>query len=704
MPTFRNPFHRPDDSTDTRFSAWTDQLVDSRSLPGREAALAPDPDFADVAETATTVHRAVGTGAASPFPADRSDAIWEQLMNTTTVSPTVLPGATIGNGPPSTRPDRLATTPQPGWQSYVLTATLIAAIVVAGFAAIWRITDPFTGSGPGTTDQPGFLAQDTPASTETSCDLTNDIPYFVDAAPDAPFIATYALLDDDGTLTLNCEGASKVVANEVEQAAPFWWPGAIALAMRDGTVQLVNLFNGATVGLESDPLLDDDGRFTDEIDVYVSAQYSPWLISAANPDLTDWRVTDLRSMESFLLSDEVGGPLTESHRPVLLNSPVTGAAGANGNETAVVSFFPDRMTPPPYAATESTPPKAVTPDGNTLVLPGSIDDRRWIATDDAAWLSGVSGSADGSLLAYPAVSEAEEPMIRVEQTLDGRLVAEVPYDPNAGILSFLLAGAEPSLVISDGATLDTVTWEPELEGVPINYDPRVVTGLYPTTDPNVVLMVEARSVVPIDIATGAAGEPFQYVPSLIQQLQFIDGYSQITNIINVVSDALGDVPSTIQIVDPDSGEVLVQSDPVDVHPIVLTRGNIVSLVKGGSLAVAPISEEGRAIVLDAATGDTWEVSIPAEASSDDEWLFTASRDGRLIYAVSFSQYVMGEDRAFYLAEAVPDAEWIEVEAGSPARYIVGTHGLPDTGKDELATLDAQEVTPLDGSPVATPAG
>lgn len=675
MPTFRNPFHRPDDATAARFSAWTDRLVDLE----RDAIPTPDSDFSDVAQTATTVHRAVGAGATTPFLTDRSDAIWEQIMSTTTVSPAALPGPAIDNNPTGVSAYRLSPAPRPGWSSYVLTAALIAAIVVAGFAAIWRITDPLTGNGPGTTDQPAFLAQGTPGSAGSDCDLTNDIPV-VTSLDAVPWDRT-VLLFSGNTLALHCNDGSTEIAEGVSAVRGTLWPGAFIATMEDGALRGINLLTGATGDFGSDSVLKETEA---EFGVPLLSTWSdvPWMFVPANQDLTDWRIVDLRTMKSLVLSDEIDGVLARPWSPAL-------PLGFNGD--AAVFLF---GSPP-----EGRPDEGVGDlPGNTLVLDGSLDNLRWTQTGGVAPPLG-SLSPDGSLLALSTALD-DGLMVRVTRVADGEVVAETDIDLgisddflllNVGLLHLSRFQLD-LLAWDDDGTIETTTLLKldSDEGQPY---------LYRTADPDVVIVNLTAVIEPsayrVNVATGDVSELPGLLAASLNPL-FNDA-APPQRVLGVVPAGQSDERWIVQMIDVTTGEVVVESDPVDLVP---SRVPFAATRMDGTLGFASLTE-GQATVLNATTGESFQLRAPAESVSTYQHLFP-SPDGTLLSGdISL---IPAEERAFWIVEIAPEAEWIEIAAGEMPALIVGSHGLPDTGDDEPVTLDAQDMTPLPASPVATPAG
>jgi hypothetical protein len=537
------------------------------------------------------------------------------------------------------------------------------------------------------------------APAASGCDLTYDMPVFVGSTPDAPFLDTYALLDDDGALALVCGETSEVIASGVARVVPTGWPGAIAIETLDGSIELRNITNGARLQVESGDLLDALDSHLGDPYVVAGAPHSPWLVSVANDDGTDWRITDLRTMESMLLSDDFDGDITVPLLPTFQTGFEAFSDRSNGNAVAVVSFqAEERPTEADLAVAAPWP-------GNAVVLPGSIENRRWIDTWPAFGLSlipSASVSADGTLLAYFSPTNTDELTIRVETAVDGDLLAEVPVERDGDDFSFstqliLLATSEPRLVHSDGTSVELISWDPEVERTVIADDalPRAITTLLPTADPDTIVVSGGTQAVTLDLATGEIGASYEYTAHPQTLVQFVDGDSHLVNLIAFQSDSPAGVPATIRVVDPVSGEVLVESEPVDINPTALAGGdNVNSLARDGTLAVVPI-DDGRAIVLDADSGETWEIARPVDGV--EQWLFLPSEDGRLIYAISRERYATGEDTPFSITAAVPDAEWVEVGASSPTRFIVGTHDLPAAESVEVAAPEARALaTPAVG--------
>jgi hypothetical protein len=127
-------------------------------------------------------------------------------------------------------------------------------------------------------------------------------------------------------------------------------------------------------------------------------------------------------------------------------------------------------------------------------------------------------------------------------------------------------------------------------------------------------------------------------------------------LVRVIPAELGGTPAIIQLVDPATGEVVLESDPADAHAI-----QIVSfttwLRTGGELALVPIGYN-RAVVLDAASGETWPIAAPGD--DDRLWRFFPTYDGKFVTA--YPEPLVGtsdiDEGSVYVAPLEPGGEWV----------------------------------------------
>ena len=255
--------------------------------------------------------------------------------------------------------------------SMLMTAALVALIGVTAFGVFRGSLDFLPGhTGPEPTMAAG-LAYSPVASPEAagSCQTDSWVNIFDGTVPDVDGLLPAVVLADDGTLTLQCETGSEMIASGVRDVDSLYWPGAIALVMDDETVRLLNLVTDRSIELDGAPLLANDGSIDYQHAVYNSGAIELWLVTPANTDHTDWRIVDLRSMESILLSEDLGGPLPEAWTPSF--------GQMTGTDVSLVAWYPEgryqAATPVPHG--EGDMPSL---DHAALVLPGSLEARRWV--------------------------------------------------------------------------------------------------------------------------------------------------------------------------------------------------------------------------------------------------------------------------------------------------------------------------------------
>jgi hypothetical protein len=580
--------------------------------------------------------------------------------------PTV-PAATFApNGATSTPiPNREPERSAPSKLSILMTAALVALIAVAGLVLARGSLDlPGGGGDPAPADMPA-LAYSPVASpaAEANCSRDQMISVFEGTVPDILKDTAHATLDD-GTLTWHCNGDSEELATGIRKANGVFWPGVIVTVTEHDTVRLLNIARDASIEFDRAPTLGDDGQ----TDFVWSHGPEPWVIVPADGNRTDWRIIDVRSMDSLLLSDARGEPLEEPSEPDF--------GQITGTDVAVISwrarFDPRSATPIPGGIETRAATRA-------LVLPGSIQQRRWIEVSRYGIQSSLrhgysdvfSVSRDGTLLAYAAEVDGD-PVIRVEKAVSGERVAEVPVDALDYDTHFILAGHDDRLITSNGdaiAVHDLTSGEIIVERA---VSP-VALWLYPTADPDTILVATGgTSVTPIDVRDGTIGDAWPYVPPVMGQL--FGDYQMPKHLVRVVSAELGGTPAIIQLVNPATGEAVLKSEPVDANPV-----QIVSfttwLRNGGELALVPIGYN-RAVVLDAATGETWQLAAPVD--DDRLWRFFPSYDGRFITA--YPEPPVGTTGAnksdAWVAPLKPGAEWVPLEGASADAAAMLVPGTP----------------------------
>lgn len=590
--------------------------------------------------------------------------------DTEKASPTVHATAFAPNGATtSSIPLREPERPVPSKLSVLMTAALVAIIAVAGFGLLNGGIDlPGGSDDPAPTDMPALAySPDASPDTETGCSRDQWVSVFDSEVPDLLNETAHATLDD-GALTWHCGGESEELATGVTKASGAFWPGVIALVTEDDEARLLNIASDTSIDLDSDLVLNDDGNFDFLSDFVWSGGPEPWVIVPANSDHTDWRVIDLRSMESLLLSDELGGPLPRPYTPSL--------GQITGTDVAVIRWYeplPNLPSTPQAGGVNGVPPLG----SAALVLPHSIENRRWIevadwnAPDARMPRSQVfSVSHDGSLLAYTTVTDTHAPVIRVEDAVSGERLVDVSIEEINADTIFMLAGREPRLVYSNGEGIHIYGLVP---GATIQIaellDPEV-RWFYPTADPDTILIGYSNGATPLDVESGEAGDFYVYVPNIVAQL--FGTYELPKYVVRVVSDELGGTPATVQLVDPATGEVVLESDPVDAHPIQIVSFSA-WLRNGGELAVVPIGYN-RAVVLDAGTGETWQIAAPVD--DDRIWRFYPSYDGQFVTA--YPEPPVGttgvDESAYWIAPLKPGAAWVPFDGndGEVSMLIPGT--------------------------------
>lgn len=546
--------------------------------------------------------------------------------------------------------------------SALATAALVVVLAVAAFGLFRNAFDFSFGPGSNTdpAGAPGIAFQPnaTPSAT-SSCDTDRYVPVFEGTVPDVESITSYILLDDDGTLTLHCDDSTETLATDVKSAwnLPYTNERAIAIVTTDNSIRLVNVGNGASINLESESLLNGDGTLVERSYYSVGG---PWFVTPANVERTDWRITDVRSMDSLLLSDEIGGVLPVGYEPFW---------DFAGSFVTVVTW--KQFERPASATPEADVSIGQFPSDNAaLVLPGFIEDRRWIDLvefgrqyNSQSGLSQLfSVSPDGTLIAYPTLTETSKPVIRVEQAIDGEHVVDVAIDEIDPDTRFILAGTEPHLVTSDGETMRTYALIPDVaRKIDEQLDPEIAAFL-PTSDPDTILATNSysgTSATPINVVTGAAPEYYVYVPSIF--VQVYDGAELPANVVRVTSPSDTDTSATIQLVNPSTGEVLLESVPVDAHPIELIN-EPAFLRNHGSLAVVTVTKD-RVTVMNAQSGEVWAMNAPVDDGKS--WWFYPSPDGQYITATRIETLAeQSSGGEYFIAALTPDATWIPYEPGS----------------------------------------
>lgn len=698
MSDFRHAFHHPDRSIEERFLAWTDRLVD----PESGAPAPPDADFADIAETAGTVQRSAGLVASMSLPPARSEAIWKDLTNMPTTNTAIYPPTIASRDNAATGSatrHRIASTA--GWRTYLTTAALIAAILVASIATVWRINDPFGGDedGPGAARQPGIAASATPAQqTAGGCPLTSDMPIFVG---EAPFLGgvegldpTIAVVEPDGDFGLLCSPLEEPepLVTGVTNASSLPWPGTVLLELEDGSGIVYKLATDERISVND---------FDPPVDISVPAPESPWMLTPANDDQTDWHIINVETMTTMLLSDELGGVLPEPTQPWIIWTP--------GAPTAVVSPTVDyALVNLPAVAQNSDLP-------GSLVVNETLVSGRWIES----W-GQVAVSPDGSAIAYQTLID-EVPSLRVEEAQSGEVLVEyenVSFDEPFGH-KFAFSGDGESIVYLNGYEVWIGVYGGEQLTRRVDTDEMQPYAVHSTRVAGSVLIDRvtddtimgqgigtSRALSVLDTRTGEivdvdglyVSPNFLYAPSL----------SSLEYIVTLVPNSQSE--SHVQLTDIASGEAVLTSEPIQSSvQALIDQFVIVSTDRSGSIAVVNVSN-GNAMYLNATTDTTALIGTDRlseiEKFAGVDWTIATSSSGRYLFAFGRAGVLDGD------TEPPSDEEWLSMSLlSSEPQWGIPTDtapvgliiGIPTEESDEPRSLEAQKVTPLEASPVATPA-
>lgn len=516
-------------------------------------------------------------------------------------------------------------------------------------------------------------ATPTPQATQASaCGLAQDIPVVTDAST-LPWDRTTLVLDN-GTLSLVCNGEVDHIADDIVDLLGTAWPGAVLLQMDDGSLRGVNLITGASGELGSASVLTDPAF---PASAYVTTPGSPWLLIPGNPEMTDWRIIDLKTMESLLLSDEIGG---------VMPPPMAARSNTIGDTAAVITF-PGRpqsssTAEKPLQRAPSTPVpnlsplmEASLPSSNAaLIIVDSIGNRRWTEASSLPELS-ASTSHDESLLAL-AVPDELGMTIRVERLHTGGLVADTGIDYDAGDSFFLLDDEAGLLHLTDDR-LDLVTWNGEIStDTLLELDPGDgIPQLSITADSDIVVVSQQTSIGEaqgylVDTSTGDAVE----VPGVLPT-QFLAPYAEGVPprfILSATMAGEDGAETTIQMIDITTGNVVVESAPAAFDPAAVAQ-RIASLRNHGTIGIS-LYQPGRGMVLNATSGETFHIEAPTvdDVSEGHEWYFYPSIDGSLITAAT----TLEPDGRYFIRELTPDAAWVEVPYDGLVTIAAGANSLP----------------------------
>ncbi|MDQ3653600.1 MAG: hypothetical protein M3457_00790 [Chloroflexota bacterium] len=521
-------------------------------------------------------HRDPGSAALDPH-------LWEQIMTSTTqqarnaqgglwrdatrntLSPGI-PGHSRNHAPPRRPAQRWAP---------VANATLALLILLAGFG-IWRVYDGLNGSGPADPEPvtPGIAMQPaTPEATEipaveappaaapapiSACDFSRDIPIFP-GVDQSPVDGTALLVTTDGELVLTCleEPIGVVLAYRVHQASPMHWPGTVFTLSGGGdpveqTPSVVNIMTGESIEIGIQP---ESMQYQLQYDTA-----TPWLVAPAEENPSDWAITDLRTMESRLLSAYAAssippgmGVMTSANADGMIAIGPQTRNGVEGNGALL---------------------EGVDLPGSVLVLDGSLDAPRWIGLpDDLPPYREMSLAPDGKHLALRSTEREFEPesdtYYSVIGTDDGGEVARSDVfstlDPTLG-MQWVQDGE--ALVYIQNTSLMVLSTEGSGEPVALLEGTDGLGQLRPTYDPAVVTV---RSSTAEEVATetpDAVDHHISSVNTVTGEVIEIDGFDASDNVgwylppsrFMVMHDALTAEPdtATYNVIDPVSGEVIGQ--------------------------------------------------------------------------------------------------------------------------------------------------
>lgn len=692
MPDVTANSHQPPED---RFQAWVDALVDpAETIP------VPDADLADLAGTAAFAQRTAGPGSAPSLSTDRTESMWEEIMHATPTPATLTPTLRASNGAREIASRALPSVPNTGWRAWLSTALLIAAIVVAGLAAAWRIAGPFDlapgGNGPETANQPGIAGSATPTASAAGCPLTNDMLIFVGEVPHLHVEGvgpSLAVVEPDGDFVITCGGVDdpEPLMTGIANAMPLRWPGTVLLERVDGSVVVYNVATGERVALGDRDVV--YGMYQ------VNPVAPPWLVSPYNAAATDWRITNLETMTSFVLSDELGGVLVESR--------TLSVTTADGSDIAVISIdgvFTSSMGPNVDVSLPPNPEDASTvevPDG-ALVVDATFDTRRWIHATGS-----VAVSPDGSTIAYQTRSESDS-TIRIEDAGSGDLLAALDGSNFVGTPAedFAFDGDGDALVYLDGNDVWIATWDSGLSTT------QVETG---ETRPSAVRTIDApdrvvlqrigdqvgprtaltgnRAMAVLDTGTATVTDVDGLVAdnNLLPHLEIVSLFDYVVTV-TTTSESPDQV--VLHLVDVDTGEPVLHSDPIPDAAI--TADSTVTSSGDGSIAVVNL-DEGAALYLNANTGTVAPITVEPLSSLEQfegvHWIIAPSHDGLYLYALGQAASATptatpGGDQYFSVSLLSSDPNWPLPSRTMPNGTIIGIPA--GSNSDEPAVLEAQE--------------
>ncbi len=530
--------------------------------------------------------------------------------------------------PPRIRPPRL-------YGQMLANASLALLIVLTAFGA-WTVYDRVLAPPPATPEStiPGLAMQSdstpetiivptvgpsegAPSTPETSivptmaaqepafaCDFTRDMPIF-QQVDKSPIEDTALLVTTSGDLVLSCPEESEpiVLATNVAQAAPAQWPGIVYTASpyNEGEmpdVAYVNAFTGETVEV---------GVYMSESSTGANPEGSPWHLAPAANDPGAWAVTDLRTMETRLLSSFSDAPDSFP--------PGTSMITAAGGDTIVVGIKTGNgIEGEGYLFDVEGLP------GTLLVIDGSFDDAHWIdVPGDLAHTRRMELSPDGQFLALKS-NDGEASFDGTSTYTIIRVSDGVEVARSEGIEDF----SSEMRWVQDGAALAytntnslmLLTIDGSESPLTLLKSPYPVNNLYTTYDPNVIL---ARQQQPEEVATETPElvQPLTYSVNTVtgESIEILGAdasinmspYEQVSRFMVMVDDYVRDgEPHTYRVIDPVTGEQVGEITDVAIP---IGQGGYPSL---GRFSIASTGD-GSAEVLGFSPGELWLMTMDGDS-------------------------------------------------------------------------------------------
>lgn len=379
-------------------------------------------------------------------------------------------------------------------------------------------------------------------------------------------------------------------------------------------------------------------------------------------------------MESLLLSDLIGGVLPRS---------TVAYPFASSSDAAVIGFpgtpvFANESPTNPLDRGGATPasgtPAGAHPSENAvLVINGSLENTRWTGTAPYPSSMPAAISPDGELLAIEQMTADGRLTVRVERLGTGELVAETSIDYGAGE-SMALPNDGAGLLHLAENRLDLVTWdggEVTTETL-LEFEPVEGMGaLVPTTEPGIVVVSLSGS--PewspgwiVDTATGEVTEISHLLQVPFVMVAFAND-QPVGHVLTAAPSVSDGQQSTFRLIDVATGEVVAESEPLDMPPAEAAMHDAALRAEGTSGFV--FLEDGTTIVLNTEAGEAMAIP-PPEGETGPGWFLQPSPTGDFLAA--------GLGGGVFLMD-VASGEWREV----PRPKGAGGMFVPGTGADGL---------------------